>query len=151
LGIEGNVTFTGYQSQQQVRELLGRTDVFVMASFAEGVPVVLMEAMAARVPVVATQIAGIPELVDDGVSGFLVPPGDPIALAEKVDRLLRDGNLRREFGRAGSEKVTRDFNLLTEAEKLCQILTTAVAGPSAVAFSSEKAAPAGTSRALGAA
>ena len=52
------------------------TDVFVMASFAEGVPVVLMEAMAAGVPVVATQIAGVPELVEDGVSGFLVPPGD---------------------------------------------------------------------------
>lgn len=126
LGIEANVEFSGYQSQQQVRELLGRSDVFVMASFAEGVPVVLMEAMAARVPVVATRIAGIPELVEDGVSGLLVPPGDPAALAEKIDRLLRDRNLRSDFGRAGSEKVSRDFNLLTEADKLCQILTTAL-------------------------
>ncbi len=141
LGIGDCVEFLGYQSQRQVRELLGRTNVFVMASFAEGVPVVLMEAMAAQVPVVATQIAGIPELVEDGVSGFLVPPGDPIALADKVDRLLRDGKLRSEFGLAGSEKVSRDFNVLTEAEKLCQILTTAIAGPPAAAFAGVARAP----------
>jgi colanic acid/amylovoran biosynthesis glycosyltransferase len=150
LGIGANVRFPGYQSQRQVRELLGRTDVFVMASFAEGVPVVLMEAMAARVPVVATQIAGVPELVEDGVSGFLVPPGDPIALADKVDRLLRDGNLRCDFGRAGSEKVSRDFNILTEAEKLCQILTTAIAGAPVTDLPGLKTAPVEPSRVLGA-
>jgi glycosyltransferase involved in cell wall biosynthesis len=133
LGIESNIAFLGYQSQQQVRELLAKTDVFVMASFAEGVPVVLMEAMAARVPVVATQIAGIPELVQDGVSGFLVPPGDAVALSEKVEQLLRDKRLRADFGQAGAAKVARDFNLLTEAEKLCQILTAALAAPHAAA------------------
>ena len=72
-----------------------------MASFAEGVPVVLMEAMAAGVPVVATQIAGIPELVEDGVSGFLVPPGDAEALAgkDRATLLGRSGRCETDFAR----------------------------------------------------
>lgn len=128
LNIADRVAFRGYQSQAQVRQLLAETDVFVMSSFAEGVPVVLMEAMAAGVPVVATRIAGIPELVDDGSSGFLVPPGDPTVLAEKIETLLNDSDLRNRFGTAGREKVEREFNLLTESERLCQILTEAMDG-----------------------
>jgi colanic acid/amylovoran biosynthesis glycosyltransferase len=151
LGIEANVDFVGYQSQQQVRELLFNTDVFVMASFAEGVPVVLMEAMAARVPVVATQIAGVPELVENGVSGLLVPPGDAVALASKIDRLLHDKELRAELGRAGREKVSRDFNLHTEAEKLCEIFMASLAPAPPSAFPSPTSAPAHVERALGAA
>ena len=126
LDIAPNVEFRGYQSQAQVRELLHRTDVFAMASFAEGVPVVLMEAMAAGVPVVATRIAGVPELVDDGASGFLVPPGDPETLAEKIRLLLDEPGTRNRFGAAGREKVEREFNIATEADKLCRILTAAL-------------------------
>jgi glycosyltransferase involved in cell wall biosynthesis len=126
LDIAPNVEFRGYQSQAQVRELLQQTDVFAMASFAEGVPVVLMEAMAAGVPVVATRIAGVPELVDDGVSGFLVPPGEPHALAEKIGLLLDEPGTRNRFGAAGRDKVEREFNIATEADKLCRILTTAL-------------------------
>ena len=123
LGIEANVEFLGYQSQSQVRELLGQTDVFVMSSFAEGVPVVLMEAMAAGVPVVATRIAGIPELVEDGVSGYLVPPGEADAVAERVIRLMKDADLRARFGRAGREKVGREFDVEVEAQKMVGIIT----------------------------
>jgi colanic acid/amylovoran biosynthesis glycosyltransferase len=126
LGIATNVEFRGYQSQAQVRELLQQTDVFAMASFAEGVPVVLMEAMAAGVPVVATRIAGVPELVDDGVSGFLVPPGEPHTLAEKIGVLLDNSETRNRFGAAGRMKVEREFDIATEAEKLCRILTTSL-------------------------
>ena len=128
LGIAQNVSFLGYQTQKQVRELMGQADAFVLASFAEGVPVVLMEAMAAGVPVVATRIAGIPELVEDGVSGFLVPPGDAKTLADKVDLLLRDSTLRASFGAKGREKVEREFDLAAEADKLCRILTEALEG-----------------------
>ena len=128
LGITDNVAFLGYQTQRQVRELLGQTDAFVLASFAEGVPVVLMEAMAAGVPVVATRIAGIPELVEDGVSGFLVAPGDPKTLADKVDLLLRDPGLRASFAAMGRGKVEREFDLAAEADKLCRIMTEALAG-----------------------
>ncbi|MDB5289195.1 MAG: glycosyltransferase [Phycisphaerales bacterium] len=131
LGLAENVRFVGYQSQAQVRQLLGATDVFVMSSFAEGVPVVLMEAMAAGVPVVATRIAGVPELVEEGASGFLVPPGDARSLAERVRTLLDDPALRQRFGAAGRAQVEAEFNLATESQRLVQILTSALEGRTA--------------------
>jgi colanic acid/amylovoran biosynthesis glycosyltransferase len=130
LGIGNRVRFLGYQSQQGVRELLRHADVFVMGSFAEGLPVVLVEAMAAGVPVVATRIAGIPELVEEGKNGFLVPPGDPAAAATAVRRLLEDAELRNRFAIAGRVKVEREFNLNMEASWLAKILTSARSGVS---------------------
>jgi colanic acid/amylovoran biosynthesis glycosyltransferase len=128
LELTENVKFVGYQSQAQVREQMQQTDIFVMSSFAEGVPVVLMEAMAAGVPVVATQIAGISELVEDGVSGYLVPPGDPIALTNRIDKLLISRDLRAELGEAGRAKVEAEFNIHHEAARLHQVMTTALQG-----------------------
>lgn len=116
-----NVTFAGYQSQSAVADTLRDTDIFVLPSFAEGVPVVLMEAMAAEVPVVATRIAGIPELVEDGVSGRLVPPGDAEALGAALRSLLDDADLRARMGAAGRQKVTDDFDIRTEARRLSQL------------------------------
>ena len=133
LGIRRSVEFLGYQSQAQVRDLLRQTDTFVMASFAEGVPVVLMEAMAAGVPVVATRIAGVPELVEDAAHGFLVPPGDAAALAEKAAILLDDADLRNRFGAAGRAKVEREFNIATEADRLCRIMTASLTGRGEIA------------------
>jgi len=148
LGIGSRVEFRGYQSQAQVREVLRQTDVFAMASFAEGVPVVLMEAMAAGVPVIATRIAGVPELVEDGVSGFLVPPGEPQTIAEKAAMLLDNAELRNRFGAAGRAKVEREFNIATEALRLCRIMTSAL-GARVVTedTAAEAAAPAGASEA----
>jgi glycosyltransferase involved in cell wall biosynthesis len=128
--LSDRVRFLGYQSQQQVRELLKRTDVFVLSSFAEGVPVVLMEAMAAGVPVVATRIAGIPELVSDEHSGLLVSPGSADETAYAIRRLLEDPDLRNRFAAAGREKVEREFNIQTESQWLATILTSALAGKS---------------------
>ena len=130
LGIGNRVRFLGYQSQGQVRELLRQVDVFVMASFAEGLPVVLIEAMAAGVPVVATRIAGIPELVDDGQNGLLVPPGHPTMAAAAVRQLLEDADLRNRFAIAGRAKVEREFDINTEASWLAKILTSALSGVS---------------------
>ena len=127
LGIEQNVRFLGYQSQAQVRDLLRETDVFVMASFAEGVPVVLMEALAAGVPVVATRIAGVPELVEDGVSGFLVPPGDPAPISNCIVRLLDHPDLRTRFAAAGRATVEREFDVRKNAQLLHELFRTAVA------------------------
>ncbi|MDB5171908.1 MAG: glycosyl transferase group 1, partial [Phycisphaerales bacterium] len=131
LGLGANVRFVGYQSQAQVRQLLGETDIFVMSSFAEGVPVVLMEAMAAGVPVVATRIAGVPELVEDGISGYLVPPGDAQTLVQRVSALLDDAALRQRFGAAGRAQVEAEFNLANESRRLVQILTGALEGRTA--------------------
>jgi len=130
LGVASAVRFLGYQSQSQVRELLGRTDVFVMTSFAEGVPVVLMEAMAAGVPVVATRIAGVAELVEDNASGYLTPPGDAIAAAQKIEALLADGQLRSRFGSAGRAAVENEFNVQIEARRLARLIDSALAGRS---------------------
>lgn len=123
LGLDRRVEFVGYQSQSSVRDILAGTDVFVMASFAEGVPVVLMEAMAAGVPVVATRIAGVGELVEDGVGGFLVPPGDAASLSRKLAELIDDPALRQRIGLAGREKVAADFDIRREARWLYELLT----------------------------
>ena len=111
LGIEENVRFLGYQSQSQVRELLGQTDVFVMSSFAEGVPVVLMEAMAAGLPVVATRVGAIPEVVEHGVTGMLVAPRDAGALARAIETVLADAPRCRRMGEAGRARAARHYSV----------------------------------------
>lgn len=118
LGLSENVIFHGYRSQAQVREHFADADVFVMSSFAEGVPVVLMEALGAGVPAVATRIAGIGELVEDGINGLIVPPGDVHALANKVAALLGDADMRNRFGEAGRSKVMEHYNVRLEAQRL---------------------------------
>ncbi len=128
LGLNNNVHFVGYQSQSQVRERLSETDLFVLPSFAEGVPVVLMEAMAAGVPAVTTRIAGIPELVEDGQSGRLVPPGNAEALTHAIDDLLNHPDTRNAFGQAGRRKVEAEFNIAKESAWLRQVMTSALDG-----------------------
>jgi glycosyltransferase involved in cell wall biosynthesis len=121
LGLQDMVKFAGYKSQSEVAEALQKTDLFVLPSFAEGVPVVLMEAMAARVPVIATQIAGIPELVEHNVSGLLVPAGDADALANAISELIGDKKRRTEMGQAGHQKVIAEFNIEHESAWLARL------------------------------
>ena len=118
LGLNDRCDFVGYKSQSEVADALSESAVFVLPSFAEGVPVVLMEAMAAGLPVLTTQIAGIPELVENGVSGTLVPPGDTQALTRALKDLLSPSTDRAAMGQAGRSKVTQEFNIKTEAAKL---------------------------------
>lgn len=111
MAIADHVNFVGYQSQSAVREYLRETDIFVLPSFAEGIPVVLMEAMATGVPVVATQIAGVAELVQSGESGYLTPPGDSETLAAAIAKLIPDADHRNQLGRQGRKKVESEFNI----------------------------------------
>lgn len=122
LGLQKHVTFVGYKSQAEVRQYLQETDVFTLPSFAEGVPVVLMEAMMSGVPVVATQIAGVSELVEDGVSGFLVPPSDVKGLGDRIETLLADGALRQRMGAQGAVKVREQFDIEQESKKLATLM-----------------------------
>lgn len=122
LKLQQHAEFLGYKSQSEVADLLAHTDLFVLPSFAEGVPVVLMEAMAAAVPVVTTHVAGVPELVEDGVHGALVPAGDQAALTAAIDGLLSDPERAAQMGIAGREKVTHAFNSMTEAAWLAELL-----------------------------
>ncbi|KRS11896.1 glycosyl transferase family 1 [Roseovarius atlanticus] len=122
LNLSDRVTFHGYRSQADVAEALGRTDLFVLPSFAEGLPVVLMEALAAAVPVVTTRIAGVSELVADGESGLLVPPGDAEALRWAITKLLDDPERRRRMGEAGRVKVAEAFDIRNEAAWLSALV-----------------------------
>lgn len=128
LGIADRVDFTGYLDQAGVATTLAASDIFVLPSFAEGVPVVLMEAMATGLPVVTTRIAGIPELVEHGVSGLVLPPGDLEALVGGLDRLFSDPSQCAEMGRAGQAKVTADYDLMQEAAWLAKLFAGSLAG-----------------------
>jgi len=109
-----------------VRKEVRKARALVMASFAEGLPVVLMEALALRRPVIATQIAGIPELVEPGACGWLVPPGsaEVLARAMKAALLATDAELEK-MGSAGAQRVARMHRGETEAAKLAELFATA--------------------------
>jgi colanic acid/amylovoran biosynthesis glycosyltransferase len=123
-GLEGRVVLAGRRTRAELVEHLRAAHVLVAPSVPtsegkrEGIPVVLMEAMASGIPVVASGISGIPELVEDGVSGLLVPPRDPRAVAHALRRLLDDAPLRQQLGAAGREKVVREFDSHTNAAEL---------------------------------
>jgi len=116
-GLGDRITLHGAITLEEVRALLEKADVFMLPSVVasdgdkEGVPVSLMEAMAMGMPVLSTWHSGIPELVDDGVSGFLVPERDIDALAERISHLSGNRDEWARLGRAGREKVEREFNL----------------------------------------
>jgi glycosyltransferase involved in cell wall biosynthesis len=93
-------------------------DVFCLASVSEGLPVVLMEALAAGLPVVTTRITGVPELVEDGRTGLLVPPARPQALADALQRVLEDADLRRTLQVNGLEAVRAGFDSADCAREL---------------------------------
>jgi glycosyltransferase involved in cell wall biosynthesis len=110
LGLENCVQFTGALGQDKVKEAYRKADIFVLPSFAEGVPVVLMEAMAMEIPVVSTRITGIPELIDHGQDGLLATPGDVQDLVEQLSRLINDPALGRCLGACGRGKVAAMYN-----------------------------------------
>lgn len=125
-GLADAVHFEGRKTRQEVIALLEATDVVVAPSVPsrdnrrEGIPVVLMEAMGAGVPVIASDLSGIPELVEHEVSGLLVPPGDVAAIAAALERLANDSTLRARLGQGGREKVLREFDLATNAARLVE-------------------------------
>jgi glycosyltransferase involved in cell wall biosynthesis len=123
LGISGIVRFTGAIEQEDVRNEYARADVFVLPSFWEGIPVVLMEAMAVGVPVVATRITGIPELINDGENGLLVPTGRSEAVAQAILKLYDDRPLVEKFIMAGRRKVEQEYSTRQRAERLYTLFT----------------------------
>jgi glycosyltransferase involved in cell wall biosynthesis len=120
-GLGPAVVFEGSVNQDRIRALYGTADVFALASFAEGIPVVLMEAMAMEIPCVTTFITGIPELIRDGVDGLLVAPSDEEALAGALARLMDDPALRRTLGPAGRRRVAERYELTRNVEVLAKV------------------------------
>lgn len=121
LGLGGRVRLAGAIGQDEIVDYFERADIFAVPSFAEGLPVVIMEALATALPVVSTAIMGIPELVRDGRTGVLVAPGDAGALADGLARLIEDPQERLRLGEAGREAVLAEFDLHASARRLEQL------------------------------
>jgi colanic acid/amylovoran biosynthesis glycosyltransferase len=123
-GLEDRVELVGARTRPEVAAELRRADVFVAPSVPtsegkrEGIPVVLMEAMATGLPVVSSRLSGIPELVEDGVNGLLTAPGDAAALARALASLHDDADLRARLGSAARRRVEREFDLDRTADWL---------------------------------
>ncbi|MCS6865433.1 MAG: glycosyltransferase [Gemmataceae bacterium] len=119
LGLTGRVVLPGFRADLDT--LIAAADVVVLPSFTEGLPNVALEASAAGVPVVATAVGGLPEVVSDGETGTLVPPGHPAALAQAVLELLRDPALRSCFGQAGRLRMQELFSFNTQAQSYLRL------------------------------
>jgi glycosyltransferase involved in cell wall biosynthesis len=121
-GLQENVSITGWISSDQVRKEILRAKALVLPSFAEGLPVVIMEAMALRRPIISTYIAAIPELVVNGKHGFLFPAGDVEALAESLEMfLLLPSQQLQQMGDAAHARVIERHSVDVEASKLAQL------------------------------
>jgi glycosyltransferase involved in cell wall biosynthesis len=133
-GVAERVSLLGARSSEEVRATLAGAGVFALPSVRlpsgrmEGIPVALMEAMASGVPVVATRLSGIPELVQDGVTGLLVEPRDPHGLAAAMARVVEDDALAAELALRARELVERSFSLTREARRLGDLFAESISG-----------------------
>jgi glycosyltransferase involved in cell wall biosynthesis len=119
LSVRDRLIMAGFQ--EDVVPFLHTMDVFVLPSRTEGFPMTILEAMAAGRPVVATAVGGIPEIVRDGETGFLTPPGDPGRLAEAFLQLLEAPTLATAMGEAGRKRVESHFTLESEARQITTV------------------------------
>lgn len=124
LGLTGRVRFLGNLAHDRVKDWMGELDLFVLAckpdaqGDMDGIPVVLMEAMSQSVPVISTRLSGIPELVVDGQTGLLAPPGDPVALAGLMESVLADAALSARLAGQGRAHVMGEFGQGANLDRL---------------------------------
>ncbi|MGV2831203.1 glycosyltransferase [Myxosarcina sp. GI1(2024)] len=127
LNIGDRIKLLGWKQKTEVIDLLNNSDLLLAPSVTarngdrEGIPVALMEAMAMGLPVISTLHSGIPELVEHGVSGFLVPERDSDAIAEKLEYFLEHPEVWTEMGKAGREIVTQNYNIDKLNNRLVEI------------------------------
>ncbi|MFQ5600772.1 MAG: glycosyltransferase family 4 protein [Candidatus Krumholzibacteriia bacterium] len=142
LGLEREVTFTGPRNQDEVVSLMHQATAFVLPCKVgpdknqDALPTVLLEALACGTPCVSTTLSGVPEIIDSGVDGILVPPEDPRALSAGIEHLLSSPQLREQFAKKGRDKAIAKFDLRTNVGTLLEVLTSDGAvrvGPAAAA------------------
>jgi glycosyltransferase involved in cell wall biosynthesis len=121
-----NVHFLGFRKDMDA--VMCAIDLFVLPSRTEGLPNVALEAFAAKKPVVASAVGGVSEVVEEGVSGCLVPPGRPDLLADAIAKMLSDPERMQAMGRAGCERVRKDFTFEAQTEKLEGIYRKVIGG-----------------------
>ena len=129
LRLQNNVVLTGAKPQTQLRRCLAAANVFVLPSVMDpdggmdNLPTVIMEAMATGLPVVSTNIGGIPEMVIENETGFLVQPGDTAAMADAIERVIKDCSLAARLGQSGYERARALFSIEKNVRELCSLLT----------------------------
>jgi len=121
LGVEGMITFAGAIGQDGIHRYYDKADIFALPSFAEGLPVVLMEAMGKGIPCVTTCITGIPELVHDGENGLLAAASDWEGLADRLQELIADPARRGKLGEAAREIALREYDVQKNCEKMGEL------------------------------
>jgi glycosyltransferase involved in cell wall biosynthesis len=124
-----SVRFLG--ARRDVNELLSAVDLFVLPSDAEGLPLSVLEAMAAGLPIIATRVGGIPELVDDGEQGVLVTPGDSEGLAGAIERVIQDPSLRARLGQSARTRARGEFSLSVTVQNYDRVYRQALAAKGA--------------------
>ncbi len=122
LNLKDNVRLTGMITAAEVLVELQQSDIFVLPCLSQGLPVALMEAMAMEIPVIASAVCGIPELVEHCQNGFLVPPGDLYSLYRAMKMLIEKPELRKAMGVAARKKIQEEFNLETNVEEFAEVL-----------------------------
>ncbi len=128
-GLRGKFVLPGFRDN--LDRFLPFFDVLVLPSFTEGLPNVVLEAFAAGVPVVATAVGGTPEVVEDGVSGYLIPPGEPEPVARRILELLASEARRREMGQSGRQRVLGEFTFEAQSEQYRRLFEELVGAPRA--------------------
>ncbi len=126
LGVAGVALFPGYR--RDVRRIIPRLEAVVFTSHREGIPIALLESMALKRPVVATAVGGIPDVIEDGVNGLLIAPGDGDALVRSLGRLLGDEPLRRRLGEAAAALVEREYSSRRMVDQVGGIYEKVVSG-----------------------
>ncbi len=119
--IQDNIHLLGFISGEEKIKNFHKADIFILPSYNEGLPVSVLEAMAAGLSIITTPVGGIPEAVEDGVNGFLVEPGNPEMLADRILKLLEDEELRERMGRKSLRIAKEKFDVNIIAEGLSKI------------------------------
>jgi colanic acid/amylovoran biosynthesis glycosyltransferase len=122
IGVAANIEFEGWVDGTRLKTLYAQTDVFVLPSLAEGIPMVLMEAMAMEIPCVATWVGGVADLIRPEIDGLLIPPADAGALTAAIERLREDPELRKRLGASGRQRVLEKQDLAKNTAALADVM-----------------------------
>ena len=117
-GINDHVTFRSGFSNDEKNDLLFGSDIYLLPSYAEGLPISLLEAMAAGLPIISTPVGGIPEVIVEGENGFLITPGDYVDLANKIIKLIETPELRMKIGQKNENKIRDEYDWNIISDKL---------------------------------
>ena len=128
-GLQRSVWFMGHLFGEELINIYLASDLFILPTYTEGFPLVILEGMAAGLPIISTPVGAVPEIVKNGVNGFLIPPKDPLALAEKIIKLIENRPLRIEMANRNKDKVEKNYALKPVSKIFDNIYQEVISGP----------------------